>query len=141
MNLNRLFITLLLAVPLGLLAQDDSCESLLEAAYGTEKLENLVSQNADGVDFLCFQNNNGYYMTSMPPGKTADSFPDILESSTIDAEIFPNLTLENIESGVFLAGYEIPVLPKHYGYYSIGDSDQLFVVYPQNLIRSLYEKQ
>jgi hypothetical protein len=130
-----------MALPLGIAAQTVDCEDLLVASFGVDKFNSLIEQNSSEVDFHCFKQTNGYYITDIPPGKTADSFPDLLSLESVNGDIFPTLTQEVINSGVFLSGYGIEVKAKHYTYFSIGDTDQLFVVYPQGLIRTLFEQQ
>lgn len=138
---SSLFILAVMTLPIGIAAQTADCEDLLVASFGADKYNSLIEQNPSEVHFHCFKQTNGYYITDIPPGKTADSFPDLLSLESVNGEVFPDLTQEVIDSGVFLSGYGIEVKPKHYNYFSIGDSNQLFVVYPQELIRTLFEQQ
>lgn|GEM_PF-3893340 len=141
MNLRVLFISALLALPIVMTAQNMDCEDQMIASFGEEKFNALMAENSAEADFHCFQNLNGYYITDLPPGKTSDSFPDLLSLESLNEDVFPALTAETIESGIFLAGYGIEVKQKHYSYYTMGVTDQLFVVYPQELIRTLFDNQ
>ena len=141
MKRRALFILAVLALPLVMPAQNMDCEDQMIACFGEVKFNALMAENSAEADFHCFQNLNGYYITDLPPGKTSDSFPDLLSLESLNEDIFPALTLETIESGVFLAGYGIEVKQKSYRYYTVGITDQLFVVYPQELIRTLFDNQ
>ena len=100
-------------------------------------MANFTSQSETALDFLCFKNTHGYYLTELP-GEKMMGFPNVLELNPL-LDSLPTLTLDVLESGIVLAGYGIEIESKHYQYFRIGNSDKLLVVYPNNLIESLFE--
>ena len=88
-------------------------------------------------DYFVYKQSNGYYTQDMSGLKDISSFDDILQFSPVVEGVNP-ISTTNIESGIFLGAYAIPIEPDHYGYYRIGDTGKLFVVYPEVLIVKLF---
>lgn len=100
----------------------------------------LESSNPEQLDFLKYENESGYYLAEMPGEKQISAYPDALENQSIDAS-FDVLTTELLEEGILLGAYGFEVEQKAYGYYRVGESSTLMVVYPRELIQMLYDKE
>lgn len=109
----------------------------LESIIGTDKFQGIP---AEQIAFMEFVNLHGYYTQDQNGFKDISEFPDVLSVPSRN-ENFGPLTLEAIESGFPLYAYDFPLREKHYGYYRIGDTGVLFIVYPLELSRVLYERQ
>lgn len=121
-------------------AQQQASDENLSLIYGAEKIVSLQSDNTEQLEFLRFENESGYYIAEMPGDKQISSYPDALDFIAVD-DAFAMLSVELLESGVLLGAYGFEVSDKAYGYYRVGDSSTLMVVYPRELIQVLYERE
>ena len=122
------------------LAQELGCQDKLELVYGLEKAQAIVDSGVEAIDFHCFKNSHGYYLSEMPASKSIAEFPNVLDF-TSDFEGFgPELSPDNLDN-VFLGAYGIQPLHDTYQYFRVGESNILFVVYPNTRIEKLYSQQ
>ncbi len=118
------------------LAQDANWN--LESVLGTEKYQSIPQEN---LEFMNFVNAHGFYTQDMNEfNKDISEYPNALEIAPRSQD-FATLTAESIASGFPLYAYDFPIRDKHYGYYRIGDTGVLFIIYPLELSRVLYERQ
>jgi hypothetical protein len=139
MRLARFLFFLGCALPTVAFSQQLSDEQMLQSLYGQEQI-NQDETLSTSSDFLIFKNTQGHYVQDMNGIKDISSYPDILAYQP-QIEGVEILTADLAGSEFWLGAYGIPVQPKHYGYYRIGDTGVLFIVYPQDLITVLYQKQ
>lgn len=125
---------------LGTSAQQTASNENLTLIYGEDKIIALTEGNEDGLAYLQYQNESGYYLAQMPADKSINQYPDALDMLSVDTS-FPPLSIELIEQGILLGAYGFEISEKAYGYFRIGNTNQLMVVYPNELIQVLYERE
>jgi hypothetical protein len=121
-------------------AQQEASDDNLVLIYGAEKISTLQADNPSQLDFLKYENESGYYLAEMPGEKQIAEYPDALEHLAIH-ESFAAINHELLEEGILLGAYGFEVTEKAYGYYRVGNSSTLMVVYPRELIEMLYAKE
>lgn len=121
-------------------AQQSAADQLLPV-LGTEKVTELQSSNPEQLEFLAFVNRQGYYTQDLGAhGKDISAYPDALAIQP-KHEASQMLSEDAIESGFDLLAYHFPLQNNKYGYYRIGETGVLLVVYPLDLARVLFEKE
>lgn len=122
----------------GQLAQAQTIQDDLLLFFGESAVAQM--QDNDTWEYEVFRQTQGFYTQDLNGKKDISEFEDVsvLEGASDDLGI---LDLDKIENGLFLAQYNIPVNNDRYGYYKIGDTGVLFIVYPEVLIQKLYEQQ
>jgi len=108
-----------------------------QIALGDEKYTAMVSSGME-PGFIEFLNSNAYYFQEQSE-KSFEEFKDALDVQPRSDEFQP-LTEELIREGFSFFAYDFPMREKHYGFYKVGSSNILLVVYPLELSRRLYEK-
>ena len=117
-------------------AQENSIPGSLEV-LGQEKYDAMIESGME-AGFIEFLNTKGYYFQEQDY-KSFDEFKDALEVQPRRAE-FPAMSEALIRAGFSLFAYDFPLREQHYGYYRVGNSNVLLVIYPLELSRKLYEK-
>jgi hypothetical protein len=122
----------------GLVAEAQSIEGELQEFFG----ESAVAQMMDNGtwEYEVFRQTQGFYTQDLNGKKDISEFEDVAVLLPISDELGV-LDLNKIENGLFLAQYNISVENDRYGYYKLGDTGVLFIVYPEVLIQKLYEQQ
>jgi hypothetical protein len=139
MRLLRVIVLIVSALlSFGQLAEAQSIQDELELFLG----ESAVAQMVDNGtwEYEVFRQTQGFYTQDLNGKKNISEFENVsvLEAASSDLGV---IDLNKIENGIFLAQYDIPVNNDRYGYYRIGDTGILFIVYPEVLIQKLYEQQ
>lgn len=120
----------------GLRAQDNAIPGALQV-LGAEKCNAMTASGME-AGFIEFLNTKGYYFQEQDY-KSFEEFKDALEVQPRSAD-FPAMSESLIREGFSLFAYDFPLREKHYGYYRVGNSNMLLVIYPLELSRKLYEK-
>lgn len=99
----------------------------------------LFSQETQtNTEYTEFKDQNGYYITDMNGEKDISSFPNALE---IISPMNVQLSEAHLENGISLSEFGITILDNKYNYFRIGNTGKLLVIYPEELIIQLYNKQ
>lgn len=123
-----------------LAAKSQTDVEILVNIYGAEKVESLQQANPQMVDYLIFKNKKAAYTQDMNGLKDISEFPDALEIQPVNSS-FPVLTPQILNGEFPVLGYQFPISGDMHGYYRIGNSGVLLIVYPEVLIQMLYNRQ
>jgi|GEM_PF-5992528 len=120
-------------------AKGQSDVETLVNIYGTEKVTTLQQSNPEMLDYLIFKNKKAAYIQDMTGLKDISQYPDALEIQPVN-DSFPALNSQILSGEFPLLGYQFPISNDMHGYYRVGDTGVLLIVYPEILIKMLYER-
>ncbi|MCB0762067.1 MAG: hypothetical protein KDC12_11140 [Flavobacteriales bacterium] len=136
-NLYRGIVLLSFLFSTVLSAQAQDAANRLVELWGSAAVEEL--QNNGTWEYELFRQEQGCYLADMNGQKDISAYPDATQF--VPVEGLEALDLSKLEQGILLAEYNLPVLPHKYGYYRVGDTGFLLVIYPEDLIEMLYARQ
>jgi len=119
--------------------QAQNAEQVLVQIFGEEKISSLSANNPELIDYLKFKNIKAAYTQDMNGLKDITEFPDALLVQPVNAN-FPVLTAEILMEEFPVLAYEFPISNDMHGYYRIGTTGVLLIVYPEQLIKLLFDR-
>lgn len=133
------FLLILFYVMFSNSVQAQSAEQVLAHIYGEEKMVSLSATNPEMIEYLVFKNVKAAYTQDMNAHKDISEFPDALLVQPVN-DNFPALTPEILMNEFPVLAYEFPISNDMHGYYRIGDTGVLLIVYPEQLIKMLFDR-